>query len=125
MQGPDLAGMFLLLWHADNNGDTCDTCGENGGISWRSSSQCGKSRTPPADRIYQLKISDIVDRPSLRDVAQAVRSADRNASSTAYTPQDPDTDSRHEYASADITNLDEVMAVMKDTDLAIICSVVR
>ena len=66
-----------------------------------------------------------MDRPSLRDKAQAQRTAARNAGSTAYTPQDPQSDPRHEYASADITNLDEVMEVMKGTDLAIICSVVR
>ena len=91
----------------------------------RTTSQCGKGREPAAGATYSLKISDVVDRPSLRDVAQTKRSADRNASSTAFTPQDPISDPRHEYVSADITDLDEVMAVMKGTDLAIICSVVR
>ncbi len=87
-------------------------------------SQCGKAREPAGTK-YELRISDVVDRPSLRDVAQAKRSADRNASSTASTPQDSSNDPRHEYASANIADLDEVMAVMKGTDLAIICSVVR
>eukprot|EP01046_Picozoa_sp_COSAG06_P059726 COSAG06_NODE_12454_length_1379_cov_2.244531_2_plen_156_part_00 len=58
-------------------------------------------------------------------IMQVARSADRNVSSTASTPQDQTTDPRHDYASADITNLDEVIAVMEGTDLVIICSVVR
>ena len=87
--------------------------------------QCGKAREPATGTRYKLRISDVVDRPSLRDVAQAKRSAERNASSTASAPQDPTSDPRHEYVSADITDMDEVMAVMRGADVAIICSVVR
>lgn len=82
---------------------------------------CGTARQPAGS--YSLRISDVIDRPSIRDVAQVSRFEDRNESSTASAPElnDP----RHEYASADITSLDEVMAVMAGCDLAIVCSVVR
>ena len=76
-------------------------------------------------RSFSLKISDVIDRPAIRDTAQAERSDSGNANSTASAAQDSSSDPRHEYASCDITNLEEVVETMAGSDVAIVCSVVR
>jgi nucleoside-diphosphate-sugar epimerase len=74
---------------------------------------------------YNLKITDVTDRPKRRDDAQIERSNDNNQSSAAFTPQTPETDPRHVYKSVDITNVAEVSEAAVDTDVIIVCAVSR
>jgi nucleoside-diphosphate-sugar epimerase len=77
-----------------------------------------------ANKVFELRITDVTDRPTRRDKSQVTRSTGE-ARGSAEDAQTPETDSRHEYVSVDITQLEEVRAAAKGTDAMVVCSVSR
>ena len=68
---------------------------------------------------YRLLITDVEDRPALRDPAQVERSEARNAGTPSSRPIREGEDPRHDYASVDISSFAEVQDVMGGADVAV------
>jgi nucleoside-diphosphate-sugar epimerase len=69
-------------------------------------------------RQYALLLTDVTDKPAIRDSGQTARSDDANLSNTASTPKPAD-------ASVDIRDYAQVANAVADADVAVVCSVIR
>jgi len=93
------------------------------------SGMLGPSIVPVIDADFRVIITDVIDRPALRDEAQVMRWETANETTTAVAPAALDIDASkqgsHEWRSVDICNYDEVAAASSDTDVMMVLSVVR
>ena len=89
----------------------------------------GPDIIPNIESEYDLRITDVIDRPAIRDEAQVMRWDTGNGTTTAAAPDALDIDGKkqgdHEWRSVDISNYEEVEAATAGTDVTMVLSVVR
>lgn len=78
-----------------------------------------------AQKVFELRITDVTERPNRRDQSQVKRSTGEAARGSAIDAQTAETDPRHEYMTVDLTSLEEVRTAAAGTDAIVVCSVSR